>query len=170
MKKIKLLIILIIVLCATGCGSHNQKGNNSIIKKETDSTKQIEETIKKSDEGTEYKFITSDNIISVKLKYDNKKFALEDGALNSEFYKFSIDAVEFKNPMFDEFDSEEKIGDYAYTTSSTDVQIFTTIKINENTAISVVCETNGFYTVDEILADDEYKKILNDIQINVEKK
>ena len=172
MKKIIIILISILVLCITGCGKENPKTVTQVneTKNETEITKSIKQVIVTSENVAEYKFETSKNKITVKVKYDNTKFKYEDKDIKGELYIFHVGTDEYKNSLFEVFDSQYKIGGFDAMTSTTDIEIFTTIKIDNNTVVYITCSKNGYYTVEEIIADKDYKDIISNIQINVEEK
>lgn len=176
MKKIFLsILILSFVIILTGCGETSKK--EIVETKKIDSepgTKEVNETISKSDNMVEYEFETESVKVVASMKY-NKKFKYTDGKIEKGDYAITMELVETYSSMFDQYqalNSYEKItvgGKEALKTTG-DVSQTILVKINDGAILYIKGTTNGKITIHEMTEDKDYKNVIKSVKINISKK
>lgn len=174
MKKIGLSILIILMLVViTGCGNKKEVVSKQKIKADN-GTKEVDETILKSNDTVEYKFETESVKVVASMKY-NKNFKYKDGKIEKDNYTISMELVEVYLPMFEQYkelDGYESLtvdGKEAIKTMS-DLSETTMVKVSDFAILYIVGTTNGKIVNIEMTNDKDYQRVLNSIKIDVTKK
>ncbi len=175
MKKIFLsVLILSFVIILTGCGKTSKM--EIVDTKKIDSelgTKEVNETISKSNNMVEYEFETESVKVTASMKY-NKKFKYTDGKIEKGDYTITMKLVETYLPMFEQYkelDGYEKITVDGKEALSTNSELGQTIlvKVNDGAILYIEGTTNGQIVNHEMTEDKDYKNVIKSIKINISK-
>lgn len=171
MKKI--IIIAVLLILFTGCS----KDNSITITNEVnnDINNNVNEKVSTSKKQILYKFDTSLYKITVEL--NSSKYNVEKEKLMNNYYAVFVETREFKTPYFEQMrevipdiDKNFKISGYDAIRLRDNLDNYTLLKIDDSTIIYIIGHSNGFYTLDEIVNDSDYKDLLSNIKITVKKK
>lgn len=172
----KSILVIVAILLVVGCSSSNKSGVVSNRKIEgSNGTKDVNEKIILSDNNIEYNFETDDISVVVKNKFDTKKFKYKDGKLTKDHYSISYELIEYDYPMFDEYkdlpgydkitiDGKEAISTIGVTSEAI------MVKINDNTILYIMGNTDGNIVNIEMTNDNDYKLFVNNTKITIKNK
>ncbi|MBO7078592.1 MAG: hypothetical protein J6W64_02125 [Bacilli bacterium] len=176
MKKIILSILIIsFVVVLTGCGKESKKEVVETKKIESElGTKEVSETISKTNNMVEYEFETESVKVVTSMKH-NKKFKYTDGKIEKGDYTISMELVETYLPMFEQYkelagyESLTIDGKEALKTNSELGQTIL-VKISNEAILYIKGTTNGRIVNHEMTEDKDYKNVIKSIKIKVTEK
>lgn len=172
MKKLSIIIIISIIF-VTGCNDKKVVAEDT--REATAITNKVEEKVLEKNNNIEYDFKTSKYNIIVETKY-NSGYKLNGKYLESKFYKVNAYTEEYTIPYFNsqkEAATEDdifKVSGYEAIRLITDIKVMVLVKIDDETIIYIVGDSEGRCMAEEIRDDNDFKDLLNNVKITVKKK
>ena len=172
MKKLSILIIISIIF-VTGCNKKEVVAEDT--REATVITNKVDEKVLQKSNNVEYDFKTSKYNIKVDMKYGSI-YTLNEKTLESKYYNVTTYTEEYTIPYFNsikEATAEEnriKIDGYEAVRMITDIKVMTLVKIDEETIIYIVGDSEGNCMAEEIRDDKSFQDLLNSVKITVKKK
>ena len=172
MKKIVILLILVLII--TGCGKSNKNVISNKKISATSTTNEVNEEIIKKDKALEYNYETDEIIVNVKISYSDK-FTLDEGKLKTNNYEVYLDFTEYKYSMFEQYKNMPGYDEYSVDgkeaiKSRTDRDEIIMVKVSETDILYIIGHTDGKIMTSEMANDSNYKDILKNIKISINKK
>ena len=173
-NKIKILLVLLVVITLAGCSK--SKVISKSTSEETVITNKVENQVLKSSDTIEYKFKTSLYDIDVVAKYGGG-YKLKGENLESTYYVVNAYTDEYKvkeyyNSIKEATSNENiiKVDGYEALKMITDIKVMILVKIDEETILYVVGNSDGRCMAEEINNDKDFNDLLKNIKITVKKR